>query len=143
MEQQQALNDVILDVAKLGRRKNRQLTIVLMVSLLFNMVLACTLFDVKTDTTQSIGDTVVIGAMVAKKPSEHIVTRQKLRDIAEVKTFDDLLNRCVMTDEERQLMREHYLNGKSFVAISMDMGYSEDWVKQRHRKVLKKIQKLL
>lgn len=143
MEQQQALNNVIFDVAKLNRRKNKQLTIALMVSLLFNIVLSCMLFDVKPDTTQSISDTVIIGAMAAKKPSEHIATRQKLRDIAEVKTFDDLLNRCVMTDEDRQLMREHYLNGKSFVAISMDMGYSEDWVKQRHRKILKKIQKLL
>lgn len=143
MGQQEALNNLAMDIIHLANRRNKKLTIILMVSLLFNMVLTCMLFDVKTDMTTCMGDTAVIGAVVAKKPSEHIATRQKLRDIAEVKTFDDLLERCILTDEDRQLMREHYLNGKSLVAISMDMGYSEDWVKHRHQKILKKIQKLL
>lgn len=143
MGQQDALNHLTMDIVRACKRKNRQLTVVLMVSLLFNIVFACMLFDVKMSTTHSIDDTVIIGAMVAKRPSEHIMTRQKLKDIAEVKTFDELLNRCVLTDDERYLMREHYLNGKSFVAISMEMGYSEDWVKHKHRKILKKLQKLL
>lgn len=143
MKQQEALNHLTMDIVRVCKRRNRQLTVVLMVSLLFNIVFACMVFDVNTSTTHSIDDTVIIGAMVAKRPSEHIMTRQKLKDIAEVKTFDDLLNRCVLTDDERHLMREHYLNGKSFVAISMEMGYSEDWVKHKHRKILKKIQKLL
>lgn len=143
MNQQEALTSLASDILKMQKKKSRKLAVALMVSLLFNVALSFAVFDMKANLSPCIDDAVVIGAMTAKKPSEHITTRQKLRDIAEVKTFDELLNRCVLTEEERQLMREHYLNGKSFVSISMDIGYSEDWVKHRHQKILKKIQKLL
>lgn len=143
MNQIEALNALALDIVRLCKRRNKRLTIALMVSLTINIVLSCAVFDLKTEPVELVNDTIVIGAVMTKKPSEHIETRQKLKDIYEVKTFEDLLERCVLTDEEKYILRQHYLHGKTFVSISMDLGYSEDWVKHKHQKILKKINKLL
>lgn len=143
MKQREALNNLTLDLIKLNKKKNRRLTAILMVSLALNIVLACMVFDMKTEPVEYADETIIISAVMTKKPSEHIATRQKLKDIYEVKTFEELLERCILTEDEKYILRQHYLHGKSFVAISMDMGYSEDTIKHKHQKILKRIQRLL
>lgn len=143
MKQREALNALAFDILQLSKRQNKRLTIALVVSLIINVFFLCMLFDAKTDEVQMANKTIIMGAVMAKKPSEHIATRQKLKDIYEVKTFEDLLERCVLTEDEKYILRQHYLHGKSFVAISIDMGYSEDTIKHKHQKILKKIKKLL
>lgn len=39
--------------------------------------------------------------------SEHIDTRRKIQDISSVKTFEELLENCILTDEDKMLMRLH------------------------------------
>jgi DNA-directed RNA polymerase specialized sigma24 family protein len=144
MKQREALNNLTMDIVKISKRKNKILTIALIVSVLINMFLISMLFHL--NNSQSCGiDTcgIVLATAIAKQPSEHITTRQKLKDIAEVKTFEELLERCILTDDEKFLLREHYLRGRSFQSIAMHMGYSEDSIKHKHQKVLKKIKKLL
>lgn len=74
--------------------------------------------------------------------SEHIDTRRKIQDISSVKTFEELLENCVLTDEDKMLMRLHYLNGKDFRFIGDSLGFSESTIKRRHKKILQKLNKM-
>lgn len=74
--------------------------------------------------------------------SEHIDTRRKIQDISSVKTFEELLENCILTDEDKTLMRLHYLNGKDFRFIGDLLGFSESIIKRRHKKILQKLNKM-
>ena len=74
--------------------------------------------------------------------SEHIDTRRKIQDISSVKTFEELLENCILTDEDKMLMRLHYLNGKDFRFIGDYLGFSESTIKRRHKKILQKLNKM-
>lgn len=74
--------------------------------------------------------------------SEHIDTRRKIQDISSVKTFEELLENCILTDEDKTLMRLHYLNGKDFRFIGDLPGFSESTIKRRHKKILQKLNKM-
>lgn len=74
--------------------------------------------------------------------SEHIDTRRKIQDISSVKTFEELLENCILTDEDKMLMRLHYLNGKDFRFIGASLGFSESTIKRRHKKILQKLNKM-
>lgn len=75
--------------------------------------------------------------------TEHIETRNKLREIVEIQTFSDLLDRCIMSEEDRRIMELHYLQEKDLRYIADLLGYSEGTIKKRHRKVLKKLNQIL
>lgn len=75
--------------------------------------------------------------------SEHVKTRNKIKDIASIKTFNDLIDSCVLSDEDKELLRLHYLHGKDFRYIGDMLGFSESTVKKRHRKALQKLNKVL
>lgn len=75
--------------------------------------------------------------------SEHIKTRQKIQDIAEISSFNELLDACTLTDEDKELLRMHYLQGKDFRYIGDMLGFAESTVKKRHRKALQKLGKIL
>ena len=75
--------------------------------------------------------------------SEHIETRRKLSNIYSVKTFEDLIESCVLTEEDKTLLRLHYLKGKDFRYIGDELGFSESTIKKRHKKILSKLNKLL
>lgn len=75
--------------------------------------------------------------------SKHIETRNKVKDIAEIQTFNDLLDACVLTDEDKELLRLHYLQEKDFRYIGDVLGYSESTIKKRHKKALQKLNKIL
>lgn len=74
--------------------------------------------------------------------SEHIDTRRKIQDISSVKTFEELLENCILTDEDKMLMRLHYLNGKDFRFIGDSLGFSESTIKRRHKKILQKLNRM-
>lgn len=75
--------------------------------------------------------------------SEHIKTRQKIQDIAEISSFNELLDACTLTDDDKELLRLHYLQGKDFRYIGDMLGFAESTVKKRHRKALQKLSKIL
>lgn len=75
--------------------------------------------------------------------SEHIKTRQKIQDIAEITSFNELLDACTLTDDDKELLRMHYLQGKDFRYIGDMLGFAESTVKKRHRKALQKLSKIL
>nr|DAM26818.1 MAG TPA: ECF sigma factor [Caudoviricetes sp.] len=74
--------------------------------------------------------------------SEHLETRKKLKDIPDLSRFDDLLERSTLTDEDKKILRLHYLKGKDFRYIGDLLGYAEVTMKKRHIKALSKLSKL-
>lgn len=74
--------------------------------------------------------------------SVHLDTRRKLKDIPDVSRFDDLLERSTLTDEDKEILRLHYLKGKDFRYIGDTLGYAEVTIKKRHAKALSKLSKL-
>lgn len=77
------------------------------------------------------------------KLTSHIKTHNTLKDIPLVETFEALLNKSMISDEEKELMRLHYIQKKDFRFIGATLGYSEASIKAKHRKILKKLNKLL
>lgn len=75
--------------------------------------------------------------------SQHIETRRKLREIPLVEDFEHVLSLCTLDDEDKEILRMHYLNGKDFRFIGDTMGYSERTIKARHKRALKKISNAL
>ena len=49
----------------------------------------------------------------------------------------------MISDEEKELMRLHYIQKKDFRFTGDTLGYSEASIKAKHRKILKKLNKLL
>ena len=74
--------------------------------------------------------------------SIHLDTRRKLKDIPNVSRFDDLLAQSTLTDEDKTLLRLHYLQGKDFKYIGDMLGYAESTIKKHHARALSKLNKL-
>lgn len=75
--------------------------------------------------------------------SEHIKTRSKVKEIASITTFNELLDACILTNEDKEILKMHYLQGKDFRYIGDMLGFAESTVKKRHRKALQKLNKIL
>ena len=71
--------------------------------------------------------------------SQHIETRRKLKDVSLVSDFEELLALCTLSDEDKVILRLHYLQDKAFRYIGDMLGYSERTIKARHKRALKKL----
>lgn len=76
-------------------------------------------------------------------PTKHIETRQKIKEIANIIDFNELLDKSTLTDEDKLLIRMHYIEGKNFNFIADILGYAESTIKYRHHLALVKIGKIL
>ena len=56
--------------------------------------------------------------------SEHINVRRKVKEIPSVSSFNDLLERSTLSDEDKELMRLQYLEDKDFRFIEDSLRYS-------------------
>ena len=75
--------------------------------------------------------------------SEHIKARNKIKDIASISTFNTLIDSCTLSEEDKELLRMHYLQGKDFRYIGDMLGFSESTIKKRHKKALQKLNKMI
>ena len=75
--------------------------------------------------------------------TKHIDTRRRIQGIADISSFTDLLDKTTLSDEDKNLLKLHYIQGKDFRYIGDMLGYSESTIKRRHKKALVKISKLL
>ena len=78
-----------------------------------------------------------------EKMTKHIDTRRRIQGIADISSFTDLLDKSTLSDEDKNLLKLHYIQGKDFRYIGDMLGYSEQTIKRRHKKALVKISKLL
>ena len=73
----------------------------------------------------------------------HIETRRALKEIPLVSEFDAVLARCTLNDEDKAILRMHYVQRKDFRYIGDSLGFSERTIKERHRESLRKISHVL
>ena len=78
-----------------------------------------------------------------KKMSKHIETKHKLQELPSYADFYALIDSCIMSDEDRTILKMIYLKNKTLSYIADELGYSESTIKTRHKKLLKKLIKLL
>lgn len=69
----------------------------------------------------------------------HIETRRKLKDISLVSDFEHLLSLCTLSEEDKEILRLHYIHGKDFRFIGDSLGYAERTIKARHKRALRKL----
>ena len=74
--------------------------------------------------------------------SRTIETRNRLKSIPDITSFDSLLERSTLSDLDKEILRLHYLKEKDFRYIGDTLGYAEVTIKKRHLKALKKISAL-
>lgn len=48
----------------------------------------------------------------------------------------------MLPEEDKELLRLYYVNGKNFAFVADTLGYSEAYVKKRHKAALIKLNKL-
>lgn len=75
--------------------------------------------------------------------TDHIQTRAKLKDMPSKAAFETLIEACMLTREEKQLMYLHYVDGLDFCDIAEKLGYSEVTMQRWHHRILRKLNKLL
>lgn len=75
--------------------------------------------------------------------SEHIETRKKIQGIADISSFTSLIENATLSNTDKQIMFLHYIEEKDFRFIGDMLGYSESTIKKRHKKILKKLSRLL
>lgn len=75
--------------------------------------------------------------------SKHIETRKKVQEIADISSFNDLINRTTLSDIDKQILVLHYIQEKDFRFIGDMLGFSESTIKKRHKKILVKLSKVL
>ena len=71
--------------------------------------------------------------------SQHIETRRKLQAVSLVADFEHILSACTIDDEDKEILRLHYIKGKDFRYIGDVLGYSERTIKARHKRALEKL----
>lgn len=75
--------------------------------------------------------------------TDHIQTRQRLRTISLITTFEALLDCCTLSDTDKEILRRHYIQEQDFQYIGDILGFSEIAIKKRHKKALRKIKAIL
>lgn len=70
-------------------------------------------------------------------------TQHSLEEIPDIKTFEELIEQLTISEEDKTLMKLHYIEDKNFAYIADVLGYSESWVKRKHLRILKKLDKIL
>lgn len=73
----------------------------------------------------------------------HIETRRYLRQIANVATFNEVINAVILSEQEKQLMQLHYIDKQDFRFIGDKLGLSESSVKRKHREILRTIERYI
>lgn len=75
--------------------------------------------------------------------TEHIETRAKIKNIADINCFDNLLESSTLNAQQKKIIRMFYIEDASISDIADSLKLSESTVKRRHRNALEKISKLL
>ena len=75
--------------------------------------------------------------------TQHMVTKKRVKRINKKSTFNSILEESMLDEKEKQMMRMHYMEGKSFDFIADTLGYSKAGILKMHKRALGKIEKLV
>lgn len=71
--------------------------------------------------------------------STHTDTRKRLKKIELVSDFEAVLSLCTLSDEDKDILRMHYIQQKDFRYIGDMLGFAERTIKDRHKEAIRKI----
>ena len=54
-----------------------------------------------------------------------------------------MIDKVILTEEQRKILDLHYLKGYTFLQISFELGYAEITICKKHKKILDKVRKIL
>lgn len=74
---------------------------------------------------------------------ENIRTRRRLQAVPLAAEFERILSLCCLSEENKEIMRMHYIQEKDLKCIGDLLGYSESAMKKRHAKILSKLNHVL
>ena len=74
---------------------------------------------------------------------ENAETKNKLKNMESVNDFEELLNKLMASEEDKEILIMHYKDGKPLGYIADILGISESSVKKKHSKLLMKIGKII
>lgn len=75
--------------------------------------------------------------------TEHIQTKKQLKEIADLKSFNTLLEAAMLSDVEKDILTLHYAKDKDFGFIADTIGVSPATVYKKHKDCLNKLRKLI
>ena len=75
--------------------------------------------------------------------SKNANTRRKLKHMARVEEFENILSKTMLSDEDKAILRMYYIDEKQMSYIADILGLSEVTVKKKYRKALLKIGELI
>lgn len=75
--------------------------------------------------------------------SKHIEVKHKLQAIPSIAMFENLLEQSTLTDEEKEFVRLYYLRGKPLGYIADSLGFTEGYIRNKHRKIINKLSSLI
>lgn len=74
--------------------------------------------------------------------TDHVLTKRKLKDIPDIKSFSDLIDAVKISDEDKEILRYIYLQEKNINWIADTLGFSPNTIKRKHAFALKKLSML-
>ena len=75
--------------------------------------------------------------------ARYIEVRRYLQTIDLIDEFEGLISKCVLSHEDKLMLRMRYLRGMNFSQIAEALNYSETTIKSHHKKALEKIAKAI
>lgn len=75
--------------------------------------------------------------------SEHMDIKHKVKKINSKSSFVGMLEDSMLSDNEKDMMRMHYIEHKDFDYIADTLGYTKAGIIKMHARILKKLESLL
>jgi len=75
--------------------------------------------------------------------SDYIKIKHKVKNIPDIRSFNGLLEASTLSDLDKEIIRMHYLQERSFSYIADVLGYNQKTIEARHKKALIKLSKLI
>lgn len=73
----------------------------------------------------------------------HIEARNRLKKIELIEDFESLLDMCILSDEDKTILRMVYLQHKTMDCVADELGFSGKTIKNRHKEALRKMIKAI
>lgn len=75
--------------------------------------------------------------------TKHMKIKNKVKQINSKTVFNELLEDCMLSEKEKQLMKMYYIEQKDFDYIADILGYSKAGVLKMHNRILNKLETLI
>lgn len=75
--------------------------------------------------------------------SEHKKALECIRTIGDKDIINVYIDKCLIKDEEIEMLRRYLIKGHSQIKIAYDMGYDKDTVNRKISKALKVLHKVI